>query len=316
MASKVIKNIEGKLAGKSFQSLLQMRGKFGSVPSARLYKKEVLRAVADSDPNMHKVIYGGSFTTHDAGKSFTKAIQHIHGGEGKVEFTEKARRMLNLKKGEEVKGEKADLVAKKLVTYFRKEASDAAPKTDEKNPLQLQKEARLREANLRIGRSQRLRAEDAGKKASGFANPTIQTGYAGGSLDQAGTSAITRGKNVQTSVSGDPTKNVAGQSAAQRAAGATGVAIPGQHASAPAATSSPVHLAGGIGLSRIEGKPADRADDVAIPRIGIAKEDGGTEKTIPTPGLTAEDLDDKPQKDTTENTPQPANINEGLPLGE
>ena len=180
----------------------------------------------------------------------------------------------------------------------------------------LKLESRRREVNLRTGRSLRLRAEDAGKKASGFANPTIQTGYAGGSSDQAGSSATTRGANVKTSAFGDPEKNVAGQSAAQRAAGATGVAIPGQHASAPTAqqqSRGAVPLVG-LGLHGLDGRPADRTDDIAIPRIGIAKEDAGTDKNVPTPGLKTEVTDIRPAKDEDDDLPSTKDIDKDLPF--
>lgn len=89
-------------------------------------------------------------------------------------------------------------------------------------------------------------------------------------------------------------------------------AIPGQHASPPSRSS--VQLAGGIGLSRIEGKPTDRADDVAIPRIGIAKEDSGTEKTVPTPGVKTEVTDIRPGKDADDELPSTKDIDQNLPL--
>ena len=75
-----------------------------------------------------------------------------------------------------------------------------------------------------------------------------------------------------------------------------------------------MQLAGGIGLTRLDGRPADRSDDIAIPRIGIAKEDAGTEKTIPTPGLKTEVTDIRPAKDEDDELPSTKDIDQNLPL--
>lgn len=183
---------------------------------------------------------------------------------------------------------------------------------------ELKRQERRRLVNIATGRSLRMRAEDAGKGPARFANPKVgAAGFAGGHDEKAGSSATVRGKDVQTSVSGDPTKNVAGLSAAQRSAGASGAAIPGQHASSPVTppqSRGSVQLAGGIGISRIEGRPADRADDVAIPRIGIPNENGGTEKTVPTPGLRTEDTDVHPDKNDDDELPSTKDIDQNLPL--
>jgi hypothetical protein len=298
-----------------------MRGKFGSVPSQRLYKKEVLRAVADSDPNMHKVIYGGSFGTHVASKTFTKALKSIHGGEGKIELTEKARRMLGLDKGQEIKGGKEKMVENKLNEYFREEAANAEPKTEEKSALERTREERLRQANILIGRSQRLRAEEANKKSSGFANPNVQAGYAGGRDDSVGTSATTP-KNAQGSVSGDPTKNVAGLSAAQHAAGAP---VPGQlNADKPASPSSrPVQLTSLSGLAAPTEKHANSGEDSVVPRIGISADklnnDDASQEPAKIMDLPSRVKSEKDQDSSKTTDPKPAkdddvNIEEGLPL--
>lgn len=299
MASKVIKIIEGKLAGKSFQSLLQMRGKFGSAPSARLYKKEVLRAAAESDPNMHKAIYGGSFDPHVAGKTFTKALQHVHNGEGKLELTEKARRMLGLKKDQELKGGKEEMVTKKLVTFFRKEAADAAPKTDEKTPEELLREKRVERARrgMNLYQTQKERAEiESGKK---MITPT----------------SITTGQEKKSATSATSHEGAGTIAGASRAAGSDAakpsVPIPGQHETPPSRGVVPLMS---IGLHSLDGRPADRTDDIAIPRIGIAKEEPGTEKTVPTPGLKTEVTDIRPGKDADDELPSTKDIDQNLPL--
>ncbi len=315
MASKVIKSIEGKFAGKSFQSLLQIRGKFGSVPSQQLYKKEVLRAVADSDPNMRKAIYGGSFVTHEAGKTFTKALQHVHGGEGKLELTEKAKRMLGLRKGQEIKGEKAEMVAKKLVSFFRKEAADAAPKTDVKTPEELQREKRIARARqgLHLYQAQKERAElESGKKT---VTPTsITTGQAEKSATSATTPTLFKGGTVAGA------SEIAGKSLQQ---GKGAVAIPGQHAPTSASRGA-VPIIGGTLNHAHDGRDRDAypaaptlvgASDVRGSAPSSVNADAGprVESPIPTPGLKDTGAIGEPKKDE-DDAPPAKNIDEGLPL--
>lgn len=106
--------------------------------------------------------------------------------------------------------------------------------------------------------------------------------------------------------------------------------IPGQHAAPPPSRGS-VQLAGGIGLSRIDGRLADRTDDIAIPHLtgpadalGVApassrpEEAQGTEKTVPTPGLKTEVTDISPlkdsKKDADDELPSTEDIDKNLPL--
>lgn len=319
MASKVIKSIEGKFAGKSFQSLLQIRGKFGSVPSQQLYKKEVLRAVADSDPNMRKAIYGGSFVTHEAGKTFTKALQHVHGGEGKLELTEKAKRMLGLRKGEEIKGEKAQMVAKKLVTYFRQEAADAAPKTDEKDPAQVLREKRVAAARrgMNLYQTQKERAElESGKRADN--KTSITTG------EKSATTATKKDLFKGGTIAG--ASETAGQGVHQ---GQGAPAIPGQHATPPAQSRGAVPIIGGVISHAHDGRDRD-AFPVGPTLVGAADARGvaadtpsadavsGPEGSVPTPGLKTDVTDIRSAKKTSEDSdddlPSTEDIDRDLPL--
>ena len=130
--------------------------------------------------------------------------------------------------------------------------------------------------------------------------------------------SITTGQEQKSKIAAISHEGAGTIAGASRAAGSDAarpsVPIPGQHASAPAAAPSPVHLAGGIGMSHFDGRPADRTDDIAIPRIGIAKEDPGVEKTVITPGLKTEVTDIRSAKDTDDELPSTEDIDKNLPL--
>ncbi|MDP2789599.1 MAG: hypothetical protein Q8O51_00545 [bacterium] len=138
--------------------------------------------------------------------------------------------------------------------------------------------------------------------------------------------SITTGKNAANTItSHEGAGTIAG---ASRTAGkdvAPTTPIPGQPVTP--STPTPVHLAGGIGLSRFDGRPADRTDGIAMPTIvgasdargsapstASSDEEPSTEKTVPTPGLKTEVTDIRPVQDADEELPSTEDIDKNLPL--
>ena len=103
-------------------------------------------------------------------------------------------------------------------------------------------------------------------------------------------------------------------------------AIPGQHAAAPVAAPTPVHLAGGgIGIRRADDTPERSYNSMptivgasdargSAPSNSSFDEEPSTEKTVPTPGLKTEVTDIRPAKDTDDELPSTEDIDKNLPL--
>ncbi len=186
-------------------------------------------------------------------------------------------------------------------------------------PEELKRQERRKQANILIGRSQRLRAEDAAGKPSGFAAKLATTTDTSGRAPGAASSATTR-KGVQTSVAGDT--RTAGQPQ-------PGVPIPGQPNSATGPARSAVQLAGLGGLGRVgagRSVPAVGAPDTrgTAPAPNESPAAAGTSGGLagkyaaeqgagsPTPAGDTEVTDLRPAKSTDDTDDE--DIDRNLPL--
>lgn len=174
------------------------------------------------------------------------------------------------------------------------EKEDAAKNTgpDEKELKRLE---RRKQANILIGRSQRLRAEDGGQKSSGFVQPSLKITDTSGRTADAGSAAVKRGAEVKTSVAGET------QTAGQKTAATP---IPGQLKGASSAPSrSTVQLTSLGGLDRLTHTPGRAAPTIGAPdTLGSASARRAAETPPPAPG----GLTDKYASEAEDDTPPAA----------
>lgn len=156
-------------------------------------------------------------------------------------------------------------------------------------PEELKRQERRKQANILIGRSQRLRAEDAAGKPSGFAKQNLATADTSGRTAGAASSATTR-KGVQTSVAGET--RVAGQVTST-------TPIPGKQNTATVPTHSAVQLAGLGGLGRVG---AGRS----IPTVGAPDTRGAAPAESPATANASGGLAGKYAAEQDANKPTPA----------
>jgi len=241
-------------------------------------------------------------STHQTKKFLGAFMQHIQ-EHPEYKVSTYARKALNVRlhQGDNViQNFDPEHIGEKGLSFVAKvqQEADAAKQTGPTEE-ELKRLERRKQANILIGRSQRLRAEDATKRPSGFAQAPATAGYATGRDPAAGSSVTVRGKDVQTSVTGET-----------KTAG-TVTPIPGQPtASAKPPARTPVQLAGGLGIARIGSRPSS-----AVPAIGAPDTRGTASPTTPeaspTPG-TPSSPDDAPvpaPPADTEATPDtPANV--------
>lgn len=146
---------------------------------------------------------------------------------------------------------------KGLAFVAKTQQAEDASKNTGPTPEDLKRQERRKQANILIGRSQQLRAEDGPKKASGFASPGMKITDTSGRTADAGSAAVKRDANVKTSVAGET------QTAGQKSAATP---IPGQLKGTTSTPSrSTVQLTSLGGLDRLTHTPGRTAPTIGAP---------------------------------------------------
>ena len=211
---------------------------------------------------------------------------------------------------------------KGLAFVAKTQQQEDASKDTGPTPEDLKRLERRKQANILIGRSQRLRAEDAGKTASGFASPAAKIADTSGRTADAGSAAVKRGTNVKTSVAGET------QTAGQKTATTP---IPGQLKGTSSTPSrSTVQLTSLGGLDRLTRQPSGAPPSIGAPDTRGTTPTSKTAELAPSSGglaekYAAENSTDVPAETTPPNitdirpaksadTEEDEDINRNLPL--
>lgn len=191
-------------------------------------------------------------------------------------------------------------IGEKGLAFVAKTQQEAdAAKNTGPTPEEIKRQERRKQANILIGRSQRLRAEDAGKKPSGFVAQVAKVADTSGRAPGAGSSATMRGPNVGTSVTGGT--QVAGQKTAS-------TPIPGQfNPKLGSAPRSAVQLTSLGGLGRLTNKPTS-----AVPSVG-APDTRGAAPTSAAQEAPAAPAGGLAEKYAEESSPTPADVTDIRP---
>ncbi|MEK7631378.1 MAG: hypothetical protein AAB445_00720 [Patescibacteria group bacterium] len=212
-----------------------------------------------------------------------------------------ARKALNVKlhQGDNViQNFDPEHVGEKGLSFVAKTQQEAdAAKNTGPIPKELEKQERLRLANIAMSNSQRLRAEEAGKKDAGFANPLAKIADTSGRSTEVGSSATTR-KGAQTSAFGET--KTAGQQT-----GST--SVPGQlKGTASTPSRSTVQLTSLGGLGRLTTAPGRSVPAVGAPDTRSSAPSPVPETSAPPPGGLAE-------RYAEESTPTPTEVTDIRP---